>query len=107
MNIKEWTTNAGTDTSSAPEFIIVTTEKLYAVPKSTQQAMEGKHARITKKVLNKGTDSVIGKVTESLPTADTGLKESTKEGSITTNDFYEPTVLPDYEGKLFQLVFVS
>jgi hypothetical protein len=66
--------------------------------------MQGKHMRITKKVLNKGTNSADGKAAESTSTADTKLKDNMKEGSITINDFYEPIVLPDYGGDLFQHV---
>ncbi|KAG1789894.1 uncharacterized protein HD556DRAFT_1243241 [Suillus plorans] len=104
MNIKEWTANAGTETSSAPEFIMISTEQLYAVPKSTQQAMQGKRARITKRALNSGGDSADGKATGSSSSTDAGLKDNAKEDSITTNDFYEPTALPDYGGELFQHV---
>ncbi|KAG1797593.1 hypothetical protein EV424DRAFT_1333334 [Suillus variegatus] len=102
MNIKEWTANAGTETSSAPEFIMISTEQLYAVPKSTQQAMQGKRTRITKKALSTGTDGGDGKRTKSESTAHTKTEDDAKGGCITTNDFYEPTVLPDYRGKLFQ-----
>lgn len=66
--------------------------------------MQGKRARITKKALNKGTNSADGKAAESTSTADTELKDNTKEGGITTNNFYEPAVLPDYGGELFQHV---
>lgn len=34
INIKEWTANTGTETSSAPEFIMISTDQLYAVNKT-------------------------------------------------------------------------
>jgi hypothetical protein len=34
INIKEWTMNAGAKTSSAPEFIMISTDQLYVVNKT-------------------------------------------------------------------------
>ncbi|KAG1784310.1 uncharacterized protein HD556DRAFT_1315194 [Suillus plorans] len=72
---------------------MVNTEQLYAVPKATQQAIQGKRARIVKKQLPAAMK---------VERANGGNKECAQEAAITTNTFYEPTVLPDYGGELFQ-----
>ncbi|KAG1806040.1 hypothetical protein EV424DRAFT_1350863 [Suillus variegatus] len=59
------------------------------------QARENRQKTITSS--NEGGES---KSTDS--TADGGNKECAQEAAITTNTFYEPTVLPDYGGELFQ-----
>ncbi|KAG1860012.1 hypothetical protein C8R48DRAFT_774706 [Suillus tomentosus] len=102
INIKEWTSHAGTDQTGAPEFIMVNTEQLYAVPKAMQQAIQGKRARIVKKMITNSNEGGETKSTDS--SADGSNKEGVQEGAITTNMFYEPTVLPDYGGDLFQHV---
>ncbi|KAG1734242.1 uncharacterized protein EDB91DRAFT_1225736 [Suillus paluster] len=102
INIKEWTTHAGTNQTGAPEFIMVNTEQLYAVPKGAQQAMQGKRPRVAKKAIANTNEGAESKSTDA--TANGSNKESTQESAITTNTFYEPTVLPDYGGDLFQHV---
>ncbi|KAG1839109.1 hypothetical protein DFJ58DRAFT_667921 [Suillus subalutaceus] len=101
MNIKEWTAHGGSDQTGVPEYIIVNTEQLYAVPKAMQQAMQGKCARVAKKAISSRGENPDNKVGDISPT-DTGAKENTHEGAVTTNMFYEPTMLPDYGGDLFQ-----
>ncbi|KAG2125169.1 hypothetical protein DEU56DRAFT_759412 [Suillus clintonianus] len=86
VNIKEWTAHAGTDQTGAPEFIIVNTEQLYS------KALAG-----------------IGERSESKPVegtspTDGSAKDSGSEAAITTNTFYESSILPDYRGDLFQHV---
>ncbi|KAG1795860.1 hypothetical protein EV424DRAFT_1353357 [Suillus variegatus] len=103
MNVKEWTAHAGTDQSGTPEYIIVNTEQFYAVPKGTQQAVQGKHARVAKKTINDTIEHGEGKVAKNNAVAG-GSKDNTQETEITTNTFYDPTILPDYGGDLFQHV---
>ncbi|KIK33907.1 hypothetical protein CY34DRAFT_98831 [Suillus luteus UH-Slu-Lm8-n1] len=105
LNIKEWTAHSGTDQTRAPEYIIVHTEQLYA---ATQQAMQGKRARIAKKTIIASADDedINGRGTEGSSSADAGTKDNnnTHETAVTTNTFYEPTVLPDYGGELYRHV---
>ncbi|KAG2135277.1 hypothetical protein DEU56DRAFT_737960 [Suillus clintonianus] len=104
INIKEWTAHAGTDQSGAPDFILVNTEPLYAVPKAAQQAMQGKRARVEKKALNSNNDIPEGKCAEGGSSSDRGTKEQNPETAISINTFHDPTTLPDYGGDLFQHV---
>ncbi|KAG2151979.1 hypothetical protein BD769DRAFT_1658426 [Suillus cothurnatus] len=104
MNIKEWTAHAGTDQTGVPEYIIVNTEQLYAVPKAMQQALQGKRPRVTKKTINSSNDNSDNKTAESTSAEDTAPKENTHEPAMTTNTFYDPTVLPDYGGDLYHHV---
>jgi hypothetical protein len=67
-----------------------------------QQAIQGKRARIVKKMITNSNEGGETKSTDS--SADGSNKEGVQEGAITTNMFYEPTVLPDYGGDLFQHV---
>lgn len=71
------------------------------VPKGTQQAVQGKRARVTKKTINDTSEHGEGKAAKNNSVAG-GSKDNTQETEITTNTFYDPTVLPDYGGDLFQ-----
>lgn len=64
--------------------------------------MQGKYVRVIKKVITSSNEGGESKSTDS--TTDGGNKECAQEAAITTNTFYEPTVLPDYGGDLFQHV---
>lgn len=68
--------------------------------------MQGKRARIAKKTIIALADDENGKVTEGSSTADGGMKDNNNihEVAVTTNTFYEPTVLPDYRGELYKHV---
>ncbi|KAG1752318.1 uncharacterized protein EDB91DRAFT_1195154 [Suillus paluster] len=109
INIKEWTAHAGTDQSGLPEYIIVNTEQrvlltISKVPRAAQQAMQGKRARVPKKELAKNDESAEGKTAGGTSSNDVETKGNPGEAAITTNTFYEPTILPDYGGDLFQHV---
>ncbi|KAG1793307.1 uncharacterized protein HD556DRAFT_1443734 [Suillus plorans] len=85
--------------------IIVNTEQLYAVPKAMQQAMQGKRARVTKKAISKTDSTPDNKGVGGSSSAETvTTKEHTHDAAVTTNTFYEPNVLPDYGGELYQHV---
>ncbi|KAG1727369.1 uncharacterized protein EDB91DRAFT_1208287 [Suillus paluster] len=110
INIKEWTAHVGTDQSGLPEYIIVNTEHRHVlltiskVPRAAQQAMQGKRARVQKKVLTKNDESAEGKTAGGTSSNDVEPKGNPSEAAITTNTFHEPTILPDYGGDLFQHV---
>ncbi|KAG1894299.1 uncharacterized protein F5891DRAFT_961758 [Suillus fuscotomentosus] len=101
VNVKEWTVHAGTDQTGMPEYIPVNTEQLYVVPKGTQQTIQGKRARVAKKTINDMSELGEGKAAKKDSVAG-GSRDNTQETEITTNTFYDPTVLPDYGGDLFQ-----
>ncbi|KAG1851154.1 hypothetical protein F4604DRAFT_1592499 [Suillus subluteus] len=92
MNIKEWTAHAGTDQTGVPEYIIVNTEQLYAI------------RDIAKKAISSINDNPDDKPAEGTSSVDTGTKENMHEAPVMTNTFYEPTILPDYGGELYQHV---
>ncbi|KAG1741549.1 uncharacterized protein EDB91DRAFT_1131097 [Suillus paluster] len=64
--------------------------------------MQGKRPRVAKKAIANTNEGAESKSTDA--TVNGSNKESTQESAITTNTFYEPTVLPDYGGDLFQHV---
>ncbi|KAG1812783.1 uncharacterized protein BJ212DRAFT_1301275 [Suillus subaureus] len=94
--MKEWTAHTDTDTSSTPEFIVV--------PKTTQQAMQGKCTRIMKKVLSREKEDEDGQTANGSSSTEVGPSNNSGEKGITTNNFYKPTVLTDHGGDLFQHV---
>lgn len=59
--------------------------------------MQGKRARIAKKTIITSADDEKGKGIEGSSSGDAGTKDNnnTHEAAVTTNTFYEPTVLPD------------
>jgi hypothetical protein len=73
------------------------------VPKATQQAMQGKRARVAKKTISTPNDNPDQKEKETSSTETSG-KNNAQESAVTTNTFYEPTILPDYGGDVFQHV---
>jgi hypothetical protein len=68
--------------------------------------MQGKLARSTNKVLNKGTKVQMRNQPNDRPleSADPRAKDNTSEEGIFTNGFYEPFVLPNHKGDLLQHV---
>ncbi|KAG2130568.1 hypothetical protein BD769DRAFT_1386960 [Suillus cothurnatus] len=95
MNIKEWMVHAGTDQTGVPEYIIVNTEQPY-VPCNRPY----KESTPAKKMINSSNDNPDNKTIESTSAEDTVPKENTHEPVVTTNTFYDPTILPDYRGVL-------
>jgi len=74
--------------------------KVVQVPKSVEQASQGKRAKITKRPIEK---------TPALPAESTerglqgkGATTSSDTAGISTNDFYDPSILQDYGSEVFR-----
>jgi hypothetical protein len=66
--------------------------------------MQGKRARMTKKTINNNNNNGENSSDKCHPPTNLKDKEGSQETVLTTNTFYEPTILPDYGGELFQHV---
>jgi hypothetical protein len=70
------------------------------VPKSVEQALQGKRAKIAKRPLEK-TPAIPAESTERRLQGK-GAATSSVTAGISTNDFYDPTILQDYGGEVFR-----
>jgi hypothetical protein len=69
--------------------------------------MQVKYAKITKRIINKSSEDMNGKLGKKSFSTTTETKDNSYEKDITINEFYEPTELPDYRGEIFQYVDVK
>jgi hypothetical protein len=118
VTIKEWTSHTGTNTSHMPDCILLHSGQLYSVslnidcacgpyvngdlgqvPKSVEQALQGKRAKIMKHSLEKTTVA-----------PGESIKRVVQKKAITTlgdmvvismNDFYDLSILQDYGSEVF------
>jgi hypothetical protein len=119
VTIKEWTSHTGTDTARMPDCILLHSGQLYSVsldvdcackpnvngdlgqvPKSVEQTSQGKRAKIVKRSLEKTTvapGESIERVVQKK-----GIATSGDMVAISTNDFYDPSILQDYGGEVFR-----
>ncbi|EIW81889.1 hypothetical protein CONPUDRAFT_152789 [Coniophora puteana RWD-64-598 SS2] len=111
ITIKEPYTSSDGDPETPPDLIIVHTGKMYVAPKAS--STPSKRRKITKQDLSTNEKSII----ESTSTAGTTTAASTSSAPATgatspasssvppvpeIKTFYDPRVLPDYGGSLFQ-----
>ncbi|KAG1846002.1 hypothetical protein C8R48DRAFT_678015 [Suillus tomentosus] len=89
------------------DLINIHTEAMYAVPKSASNLKSNKRARILKQNViatevkdekkNVDKDTEMSDMSMDLPTTD-----NTPSQERTTNDLYDPQILSDYKGQLYQ-----
>ncbi|KAF8419142.1 hypothetical protein L210DRAFT_3655348 [Boletus edulis BED1] len=125
IQIKEWTAHADAGNTGSPDYIVIVTEPMYTTVRSAQSSKHSK-GRITKKVLTERAAAAVAASSSSKTVEDfdfedmdlasslcddietdansTTLSKDIANKPITTNDLYNPSVLPDYGGDLFKHV---
>jgi hypothetical protein len=64
-------------------------------------------AKSGEKTINNTNNNVEDKATECTSSVDAGSKDNIHEAAVTTNTFYEPAILPNYGGDLYQHINVK
>ncbi|KAF8439960.1 hypothetical protein L210DRAFT_850314 [Boletus edulis BED1] len=105
IQIKEWTAHADAGNTGSPDYIVVVTEPMYTTVRSAQSSKHSK-GRITKKVLTERAVAAVAASSSSKTVEDFDFEDMDLASTltVTTNDLYNPSVLPDYGGDLFKHV---